>query len=81
MNPIPLKPERMAQLQEYAQRRGQDPVVALDEALATYLEWERQDFDEAVEGIRRGHEDVKAGRSRPAAEFLADIRQKHGIQD
>ncbi len=81
MNPIPLKPERMAQLQEYAQRRGQDPVVALDEALATYLEWERQDFDEAVEGIRRGHEDVKAGRSRPAAEFLADMRQKHGIQD
>ena len=81
MNTIPLKPERMAQLQEYAQRRGQDPVVALDEALATYLEWERQDFDEAVEGIRRGHEDVKAGRSRPAAEFLADIRQKHGIQD
>jgi predicted transcriptional regulator len=81
MNTIPLKPERMAQLQEYAQRRGQDPVVALDEALATYLEWERQDFDEAVEGIRRGHEDVKAGRTRPAAEFLADMRQKHGIQD
>jgi hypothetical protein len=46
----------MAQLREYAQRRGQDLVVALDEALATYLEWERQDFDEAVEGIRRGHD-------------------------
>jgi predicted transcriptional regulator len=81
MNTIPLKPERMAQLQEYAQRRGQDPVVALDEAFATYLEWERQDFDEAVDGVRRGHEDVKAGRTRPAAEFLADMRQKYGIQD
>jgi predicted transcriptional regulator len=66
MDTIPLKPERKAQLEEYAQRRGQDPAIALDEALAAYLEWERQDFEESVEGIRRGHEDVKAGRTRPA---------------
>ena len=76
---MPLKPERKAQLEEYAQRRGQDPAVALDEALAAYLEWERQDFEETVEGIRRGHEDVKAGRTRPAGEFLSEMRQKHGI--
>jgi predicted transcriptional regulator len=79
MDTIPLRPERKAQLEEYAQRRGQDPAAALDDALAAYLEWERQDFDEAVDGIRRGHEDVKAGRTRPAAEFLAEMRQKHGI--
>jgi predicted transcriptional regulator len=79
MGMIPLKPERQAQLEEYAQRRGQEPAVALDEALATYLEWERQDFEEAVEGIRRGHEDVKAGRTRPAADFLSEMRKKHGI--
>ena len=48
-----------------------------DEALATYLEWERQDFQEAVEGIRNGHEDVAAGRVRPAAEFLSQMRRKH----
>jgi predicted transcriptional regulator len=76
---IPLKPERKAQLEEYAQRHGQDPAVALDEALAAYLEWERQDFDEAVEGIRRGHGDVKAGRTRPAADFISEMRRKHGI--
>jgi hypothetical protein len=35
----------------------------------------------SVEGIRRSHEDVEAGRSRPATEFLADMLQKHGIQD
>lgn len=34
MDIIPLSPERKAQLEEYAQRRGQDPAVALDEALA-----------------------------------------------
>lgn len=79
MDVIPLKPERKAQLEEYARRHGQDPAVALDEALGAYLEWERQDFQEAVEGIRRGHEDVKAGRARPAAEFLSETRQKHGI--
>lgn len=43
---IPLKPERRVQLEEYAQRHGQDPAAALDEALAAYLEWERQDFEE-----------------------------------
>jgi predicted transcriptional regulator len=79
MDMIPLKPQRRAQLEEYAKRRGQDPAVALDEALAVYLEWERQDFAEATDGIRRGYEDVKAGRTRPAAEFLADMRRKHEI--
>lgn len=52
MDMIPLKPERKAQLEEYAKRRGQDTATALDDALATYLEWERQDFAEAAEGVR-----------------------------
>jgi predicted transcriptional regulator len=79
MDMIPLKPERKAQLEEYAKRRGQDPATALDDALAIYLEWERQDFAEAVEGVRRGYEDVKAGRTRPAAEFLSGLRRKHDL--
>jgi predicted transcriptional regulator len=69
MDMIPLKPERKAQLEEYAKRRGQDPAAALDDVLAAYLEWERQDFAEAVEGARRGYEDVKAGRTRPPLSF------------
>jgi predicted transcriptional regulator len=79
MDMIALKPERKAQLEEYAQRRGQDPAEALDEALADYLEWERQDFEEAVDGIHQGYEDMKAGRTRLATEFLADMRQKHDL--
>lgn len=79
MEMMPVKPERKAQLEEYAKRRGQDPATALDDALATYLEWERQDFAEAVEGIRRGYEDVKAGNTRLASEFLAEMRQKHDL--
>jgi predicted transcriptional regulator len=79
MDMIPLKPERKAQLEEYAKRRGQEPAAALDEALAAYLEWERQDFAEAVEGVGRRYEDLKAGRTRPATEFLADVRRKHDL--
>ena len=79
MDMIPLKPERKAQLEEYAKRRGQEPAAALDEALAAYLEWDRQDFAEAVEGVRHGYEDLRAGRSRPATEFLTDLRRKHDL--
>ena len=79
MNTIPLRPDRQAELEEFARRRGKTPADALDEALATYLEWEQQDFEEAVRGIQQGHDDVKAGRTRPSNEFLRDIRQKNGI--
>jgi predicted transcriptional regulator len=76
---IPLKPERMEALEEYARRHGQAPADALDEVVANYLEWEKQDSQEAVEGITRGLEDVKAGRTRPAKEFLDELGAKHGF--
>ena len=79
MEMMPLTPERKAQLEEYAKRRGQDPVAALDEALAAYLEWEHRDFAESIEGIRRGLEDVKDGNTRPADAVLDDLRRKHDI--
>jgi predicted transcriptional regulator len=79
MKTIPLKPERQAELEEYARRRGKIPADALDEALAAYLEWEKQDFEEAVEGIQRGYDDVKAGRARPADQFISDLGQKRGL--
>ena len=76
---IPLKPERRAQLEDYAERHGQDPAEALDEVLATYLDWERQDYEEAVEGIREGYEDTKAGRTQTAEEMFEELRIKHGL--
>lgn len=79
METLPVKPERLAQLQEYARRRGKSPADALDDALGDYLEWEHQDYQEAVEGVRRGLEDVKAGRTVPADEFLDAFAKKHGL--
>lgn len=79
MDMVPLKPERKAQLEEYAKRRGLDPATALDDVLVNYLEWDRQDFAEAVEGIHHGFEDVRAGRTRPATEFLTDLRRKYDL--
>jgi predicted transcriptional regulator len=79
METIFLKPERKAQLEDYAQRHGQDPVTALDDVLATYLEWERQDYRDAVEGIREGYADFKAGRTEPADQVFEELRVKHGL--
>jgi hypothetical protein len=79
MDTVPVKPERLAQLEEFARRRGTSTADALDDVLADYLEWERQDYQEAVEGIRQGYEDVKAGRTKSADQFLDDFARKHGL--
>jgi hypothetical protein len=79
MKTIPLKPERQTELEEFARRRGKTPADALDEALAAYLEWEQQDFEEAVQGIQQGYDYVKGGRSRRAAQVIRDLGQKHGL--
>lgn len=79
MESLPVKPERLVQLEEFARRRGKSTADALDDALADYLEWERQDYLAAVEGVRQGSEDVKAGRSVPADEFFDDFARKHGL--
>src|SRR5256885_17055232 len=79
MEMVPLKPERKAQLEEYARRHGQDPAAALDNVLAAYFDEEQQDYAETVQAVQDAYEDVKAGRIRPAAEFLEDLRLKHGL--
>jgi hypothetical protein len=79
MEAVPVKPERLAQLADLARRRGKSTADALDDVLADYLEWERRDYQEEVEGIRQGYEDVKAGRTRPADQFLDEFARKHGL--
>ena len=75
---VPLKPERKAQLDEYAKRHGQD-LAALDDVLAVYFDEEQRDYSETVQAAQKAYEDVKAGRIRPAAEFLEELCLKHGL--
>lgn len=79
MQTLPIKSERLAELEEFARRRGKSTADALDDVLAEYLEWERQDYREALGAVRQGLEDVKAGRTRPAEEFLDELARKHGL--
>ena len=79
METLPVKPERLVQLEEFARRRGKSTADALDDVLADYLESERQEHEEAVAGVRQGHEDVKAGRTTPAGPFLDEFARKHGL--
>ena len=76
---VRLSEERQAELNEYAQRHGQDPAVALDSVLADALAWDRLDYEETVEAIRRGSEDLKAGRTKPASQVFDELRAKHGL--
>ena len=79
METLPVKPDRLAELEEFARRRGKSTADALDEALAEYLEWERQDYQEALEAVRQGHADVKTGRTVPADQFFDEFARKHGL--
>jgi hypothetical protein len=76
---IPINPERKAQLEAYARRHGQDRGTAIDETLDMYLELEQLDYNDTVNAVWVAHQGVKAGRARPAVEFLEQLRAKHGF--
>lgn len=75
----PVSAKRLAQLEDFARRRGMDSVAALDETLTEHLEWEERDYFEAVDSIQEGLDDVKASRTQPASTFLAEFARKHGL--
>ena len=76
---VQLSEERHAQLNDYAQRHGQDLSAALDEVLADALAWDRLEHEETVAGIQRGLADLKAGRVKPASQVFDELRVKHGL--
>ncbi len=80
MDVKPIKPERKAQLEEYAMSAtARTRPLCSTRPLAEYLEWEQRDLQEAVEGIREGYEDVKAGRTQSADEVFEELRIQHGL--
>jgi predicted transcriptional regulator len=73
---VTLSPEAEAKLLEKAARQGKDVATVAAEMLASVLEWEAQDYEEAVEGIQRGLDDFEVGRFRSFAEFAEEQRQR-----
>lgn len=71
---IQLSPDLEEQLRTKATREGISEEVAAKQLLEDALEWDAQDFAEAVEGIRRGLEACEEGRMRPASEVIAKYK-------
>jgi predicted transcriptional regulator len=72
---ITISPEIEARLRKQAEREGQEMDLLVNRLLATAMEWEAQDREEAIAGIRRGLEASDAGRVRPAEEVFRDTRK------
>jgi predicted transcriptional regulator len=76
---VTLSPEVEAKLLEKATRQGKDVATVAAELLASVLEWEAQDYEEAVEGIQRGLDDFEARRFRSFAEFAEEQHRKYHL--
>jgi predicted transcriptional regulator len=76
---ITLTPEEEAKLHRKAARQGKDVAIVAAELLASALEWEAQDYEEAIAGIQGGLDDFEAGRSRSFDEFAEEQRRKYNL--
>lgn len=76
---VTLSPEAEAKLLEKAARQGKDVAIVAAELLVSALEWEAQDYEEAIAGIERGLDDFEAGRFRSFHEFAEEQRRKYNL--
>lgn len=79
MDALPLKPETAAKLEELARLRGSDPVEFANQAFRDWLTEEQEEYEATCKVIERGFADVQAGRTRPAAAVLSDLRSKRAV--
>lgn len=76
---VTLSPELEAQLRDKAARQNQDVSLVASELLASVLESDAQDFEEAIKGIQKGLEDFEAGQFRSFHEFAEEQRHKYNL--
>lgn len=76
---VTLSPELEALLYDRAARQGQDVSLVASELLASVLEWEKQDSEEAIKGIQQGLDDFEAGRFRSFQKFAQEQRRKYNL--
>jgi predicted transcriptional regulator len=76
---VTLSPELEALLLDKAARQGQDVSLVASELLASILEWEEQDSEEAIKGIQQGLDDFESGRFRSFQDFSEEQRSKYNL--
>lgn len=73
MDTLPLKPERMAALEQYALQHGKNPAEVLDNALAKYLDYENWFAQSVAEGLKAANR----GDFMEAGDVLSLINQRY----
>jgi hypothetical protein len=76
---VTLRPELEALLRDKATQQGQDIGFFASELLASILESEAQDVEEAVKGIQKGLDEFESGQFRSFHEFAEEKRQKYNL--
>ena len=76
---VTLSPKLEALLRSRAAQRGQDVSLVASELLASLLEWEEQDAEEATKGIQQGLDDFEAGRFRSFQTFAEEQRHNYNL--
>ncbi len=76
---VTLSPELEALLLDKAARRGQDVSLVASELLASILAWDKQDSEEAIQGIQHGLDDFESGQCRSFQDFAEEQRRKYNL--
>lgn len=76
---VTLNPKLEALLHSRAAKQGQDVNFIASELLASILDWEEKDSEEALKGIQKGLDDFEAGRYRSFQDFAEEQRQKYNL--
>lgn len=76
---VTLNPELEALLHSRAAQQGQDINFVATELLASILNWEEKDSEEAIKGIQQGLDDFEAGRYRSFQDFADEQRNKYNL--
>ena len=76
---IELNPDAEERLRDKAAREGRRAEAIAAHVLANALEDEAREWAAALEGVRQGLEDSRAGRATPLEEWDAQMRAKYGI--
>ncbi len=76
---VTLNPKLEALLHRRAAKQGQDINSIASELLASILDWEEKDSEEAIKGIQKGLDDFESGRYRSFQDFAEEQRHKYNL--